>query len=397
MADTDFIPYGRQVIDEADIAAVAEALRSPFLTTGPRVPAFEAAFAAETGAAHAVACSNGTAALHLAMLALGVGPGDLVIAPAITFAASANCARYVGAEVAFADVDPETGLMTPETLAEAIRAAGGRRPAAVVVVHMAGRIANLADLSGVCGAPIIEDACHALGGARAFGGAPERVGACARSVMACFSFHPVKTIATGEGGMVTTNDPVLAERLAALRSHGITRDPARMVSPLSFDADGSLNPWSNEMQSLGFNYRLPDILCALGLSQLAKLGAFVRRRRTLAGLYVPALAGLGPHVRTPSQDPNEALHLLTALIDFDAAGVSRRAVAESLARKGVGVQVHYVPVYRHPYWAGVAGELRLTGAEAWYAKELSLPLYPDLPDTAPGRVAEALAEALAGR
>lgn len=397
MAEAGFIPYGRQVIDEADVAAVVEALRSPFLTTGPRVAAFEAAFAAETGAAHAVVCANGTAALHLAMLALRIGPGDLVIAPAITFAASANCARYVGADVVFADVDPTTGLMTPDTLSAAIRSAGGRRPAAVVVVHMAGRIADLAALAGVCDAPIIEDACHALGGARVFDGGEERVGACVRSVMACFSFHPVKTIATGEGGMVTTNDPVLAERLAALRSHGVIRDPARLVSPLSFDADGSANPWANEMQDLGFNYRLPDILCALGLSQLSKLGAFVRRRRALADLYVPALAPLGPHVRMPRPDPREALHLLTALIDFEGAGVSRRAVADSLARKGIGVQVHYVPVYRHPYWARIVGDLRLPGAETWYARELSLPLYPDLPDETPQRVAEALGEALAGR
>ena len=201
------------MIEDDDIAAVVQALQSDFLTTGPRVEAFEAAFAEAVGARHAVACANGTAALHLAMMALEVGPGDVVIAPAITFVATANCARFQGAEVVFADVDPDSGLMTPETLAAALTQVGGRRLKAVLPVHLSGHVADLPALRTLAqahGAALVEDACHALGGVMTFGGAPERIGDGRHSAMACFSFHPVKTLTTGEGGMVTTNDAALA-------------------------------------------------------------------------------------------------------------------------------------------------------------------------------------------
>jgi len=382
------LPYGRQTIEDDDIAAVVEALKADFLTTGPRVEAFETAFAETVGARHAVACANGTAALHLAMLALDVQPGEAVIAPSITFLATANCARYVGAEVVFADVDPDSGLMTPETLTEAMTRVGGRKLRAVLPVHLRGDAADLpglAALAGQAGAVLVEDAPHALGTTMTFGNVAERVGDARHSAMATFSFHPVKTIATGEGGMVTTNDPALAERLRTMRSHG-------MVRPQAAD------PWWYEMPEPGFNYRLPDILCALGLSQLKKLPKFAARRRTLARAYGTALAPLAPVVRLAARpawsDP--VLHLLCVLIDFEAAGLTRRAVVDALRERGVGTQVHYIPVHRQPYYRARYGDLALPGAEAWYDRCLSLPLYPGMADEDVGRVVEALGAVLGG-
>ncbi len=376
------LPYGRQTIEDDDIAAVVAALKADFLTTGPTVEAFETAFAETVGARHAVACANGTAALHLAMLALDVQPGEVVIAPSITFLATANCARFVGAEVVFADVDPQSGLMTPETLSEALSRVGGRRLRAVLPVHLRGDVANLPELAALAadaGAVLVEDAPHALGSTMTFGNVGERVGDARHSAMATFSFHPVKTIATGEGGMVTTNDFALASRLRALRSHG-------MVRP-----DGA-DPWWYEMPELGFNYRLPDILCALGLSQLAKLPRFAARRRALAKAYETALAPLAPVVQIAARpawsDP--VLHLLVALIDFTAAGMTRRDLVDRLRDRGVGSQVHYIPVHAQPYYRARYGDLDLPGAEAWYDRCLSLPLYPGMTDDDVGRVAEAL-------
>ena len=376
------LAYGRQTIEDDDIAAVVEALRADFLTTGPRVAAFETAFAETVGARHAVACSNGTAALHLAMLALDVQPGEVVIAPSITFLATANCARYVGAEVVFADVDPLSGLMTPQTLADALTRLGGRKLRAVLPVHLRGDVADLPGLAALAheaGAVLVEDAPHALGSTMTFGKVNERVGDARHAAMATFSFHPVKTIATGEGGMVTTNDAALGERLRAMRSHG-------MVRPKGAD------PWWYEMAEPGFNYRLPDILCALGLSQLAKLPRFAARRRGLAEAYATALAPLSPvvaiAVRPAWSDP--VLHLMCVLIDFEAVGLTRRQVVQELQKYGIGTQVHYIPVHRQPYYRERYGDLSLPGAEAWYARCLSLPLYPGMADADVGRVAEAL-------
>ena len=380
------LPYGRQTIEDDDIAAVAEALRADFLTTGPAVEAFEAAFALAVGAPHAVACSNGTAALHLAMMALDVQPGEVVIAPAITFLATANCARYVGAEVVFADVDPNTGLMTPDTLTEALTRLGGRKLRAVLPVHLRGDVAQLpelAALAGQAGAVLIEDAPHALGSTATFGNVAERVGDARHSAMATFSFHPVKTIATGEGGMVTTNDPRLAERLRIFRSHGMVRPPGA-------------DPWWYEMPEPGFNYRLPDILCALGLSQLAKLPRFAARRKALTARYITALAPLAPVLR-PAVRPawsDPVLHLMVALIDFKAAGKTRRQVVDELKAQGVGTQVHYIPVNRQPYYVNRYGPLVLPGADAWYEACLSLPLYPGMADEDVDKVAGALGDVL---
>ena len=381
------LPYGRQTIEDDDIAVVAEALRGDFLTTGPAVEAFEQAFAATVGARHAVACSNGTAALHLAMLALDVKPREVVIAPSITFLATANCARYVGADVIFADVDPDSGLMTPATLTEALSKVGGRRLRAVLPVHLRGDPVDLPALAGLAaaaGAVLVEDAPHALGTTMRYGNVAETVGDVRHSAMATFSFHPVKTIATGEGGMVTTNDAALAGRLRTLRSHG-------MVRPAGGD------PWWYEMPEPGFNYRLPDILCALGQSQLKKLPRFAARRRALAAAYQKALASLAPTVRIAAQpawsDP--VLHLMTVLIDFEAAGRSRRQVVDALKAQGVGSQVHYIPVHTQPYYRKLYGPQSLPGAEAWYARCLSLPLYPGMSDEDIDHVALALKAALA--
>ena len=380
------LPYGRQTIEDDDIAAVAEALKADFLTTGPTVDAFEQAFAETVGARHAVACSNGTAALHLAMMALDVKPGEVVIAPSITFLATANCARYVGADVVFADVDPDSGLMTPQTLADALARVGGRRLRAVLPVHLRGDACDLPGLEALArdaGAVLVEDAPHAVGTTMRFGNTGEIVGDVRHSAMATFSFHPVKTIATGEGGMVTTNDPAIAARLKVLRSHGMIRPEG-------------CEPWWYEMPEPGFNYRLPDILCALGLSQLKKLPRFAARRRALGAAYIDALAPLAPVVRIADQpawsDP--VLHLMVALIDFEAAGRTRREVVELLKARGIGTQVHYIPVHRQPYYRNLYGELDLPGAEQWYARCLSLPLYPGMEDGDVAMVAGALKDVL---
>ncbi len=381
-----FLPYGRQTIEDDDVAAVTEALRSDYLTTGPKVVEFEERFAETVGAAHAVACSNGTATLHLSMLALDIGPGDVCVVPSMTFLATANCAAYVGADVVFADVDPDTGLMTPETLRDALGEARGRRVRAVLPVHLRGEVCNLPalrDLAEDAGAALVEDAPHALGSRTLFNGHAGQVGDGRHGVLASFSFHPVKTIATGEGGMLTTNDGDLAERLRRFRSHGMSRPP------------GS-EPWVYEMEQPGFNYRLPDIACALGLSQLAKLPRFAERRRRLAALYREALAPLAPLVALPPPMPwsDPVPHLLVALIAFETAGVSRREVMESLAAQGVGSQVHYIPVHTQPYWRTRNGERSLPGAEAWYRHCLSLPLFPAMEDGDVARVADALRSAL---
>ncbi len=378
-----FLPYGRQTIEDDDVAAVAEALRGDFLTTGPTVEAFETAFAKKVGAEHTIAVSNGTATLHLAMMALGIGEGDVCVAPSITFLATANCARYVGAEVVFADVDPDSGLMTPDTLGRALNGIKGKRVKAVLPVHLRGDVCDLPALKAMAsasGAVLVEDAPHALGSIGTFGAVPHAVGDGAYSAFASFSFHPVKTLATGEGGMLTTNDADLAAKARLLRSHGMVRQPGG-------------DPWWYEMPELGFNYRIPDVLCALGLSQLKKLDRFVARRRQLTALYAQRLAERAPRVRLASSPAHSdpALQLLTVLIDFEAEGLSRRTVVDSLKAQGIGTQVHYIPVHRQPYYAKRYGVADLPGADAWYRRCLTLPLYPAMADSDVDRVVDALA------
>ncbi len=393
-----FLPYGRQCIEEDDIAAVAEVLRGDWLTTGPAVGAFEADFARTVGARHALACNSGTAALHMAAHALGLGPGDSVIVPAITFLATANAAVFVGADVVFADVDAETGTLTPETVHEA--AARAPSPVkAVFPVHLKGPVVDLPGIAEVAeslGAAVVEDACHALGTTYTSNGASASVGACAHSRIAAFSLHPVKTIAMGEGGVVTTNDPTLAEAMRRFRSHGMVHDSASWLLPNQGMEGGSPAPWYYEMLEPGFNYRAPDIACALARSQLAKLDRFVARRGALAERYDALLARLAPHVLPPVRPAGctPAWHLYAVRIDFTSLGRARADVTRTLRAAGIGTQVHYVPVPWQPYWRQRQAVPDLPGTAQYYARTLSLPLFPGMEDGDVDRVVASLASAL---
>ncbi|WP_431854528.1 UDP-4-amino-4,6-dideoxy-N-acetyl-beta-L-altrosamine transaminase [Azospirillum sp.] len=386
-----FLPYGRQSIDESDVRAVVEALGAEALTTGPGVPAFEAQFAGAVGARHAVVSNSGTAALHLPLLALGIGPGDLALVASVSFIATANAARFCGADVAFADVDPASGLVTPDTLRAAVERAG-RAPRVVLPVHLNGWVADpagVAELARGWDAAVVEDACHAVGGRYD----NHSVGACAHAAFTAFSLHPVKTITMGEGGVTTTDDEALAEGMRRARNHGMTRDPARFANPeQAFGADGAPNPWYYEMQELGFNYRATDVACALGASQLRRLDGFVARRRQLQARYDAALADLAPHVRPVAAQPGQspALHLYAVRIAFAGLGIPRAAVMEALKARGIGTQVHYMPIYRQPYYEGLYGRQRLPGAEAYYDSILSLPFFPAMQDEDVDRVVGAL-------
>lgn len=358
------LSYGRQVIDAADRAAVDKALRSPWLTQGPGVPAFESALARACGAKYAVACANGTAALHLACLAAGLGPGNEAVVPAITFAATANAALYCGAEPVIVDVKPDTVTMDPAAFAKAITP----RTKAVLPVHFAGLPADMKEISAVAkkrGIVVIEDAAHALGAV--YGG--EKIGACAQSDMAILSFHPVKHIATGEGGAILTNRKDLRDRLLLLRSHGITRDPALLENK-------NEGGWYYEMQALGYNYRITDLQCALGLSQLKKLSRFLTRRREIARAYTKAFAqDARLELQALPKDREHAWHLFVIRV----AAARRRALYDFLHARGVLANVHYIPVHALPFYRrrGWAGR-RLPNAEEYYAGTLSLPMHAAL-------------------
>ncbi len=377
-----FLPYGRQTIDDGDVRAVEAALRGDWLTTGPKVAEFEKALAEKVGTKYAISCSNCTAALHLAVMALGIGSGDSVIVPAITFLATANVVRLTGAEVVFADVNPHTGLMGPEHLEKAIENhAGQTRLRAVIPVHMAGqcaapqanhKIAREHDLH------VIEDAAHAIGTTYLDNAQKIPVGACAHSDMTCFSFHPVKTITMGEGGVITTNDEKLAERLFQLRQGGMTKNADGFVQEdLARDDSGVLNPWYYEMHEPGLNYRANDLQCALGLSQLGKLERYIEIRRDLVAQYDDALGSLAPNLlplgRVRGCAPG--WHLYPVLIDFHTIGYSRAAFMDILKDAGVGTQVHYIPVHMQPYYRARYGDISLPGSKAYYEKTLSLPLF----------------------
>ncbi len=389
------LPYGRHTIEPVDVAAVTETLRSDRLTQGPQIAAFEAELAAFLGARHVVAVSSGTAALHLACLAAQVGPGDLVLTSPITFVASANCAVYCGAEVGLVDVEPTTVTMDPAALDRAASQAGAGRVRAVIPVDLAGHPARLEAIAAWArdhGAMVIEDACHALGGEwRDARGAWHRVGDGSAAEMSVFSFHPVKHITTGEGGAIVTNQDDLAERLRLLRTHGITHDPARMTR-----ADG---PWYYEMQALGFNYRITDIQCALGRSQLKRLEPWVARRRAIARRYDAAFAELDA-IRPLGEQPwaRSAYHLYVVRVDERQVRGGRAALFQVLHARGLGVQVHYIPVHYHPFYGSRPGFQRgaFPQAEAYYAQALSLPLFPGLSDddveTVIGTVCDAATE-----
>lgn len=382
-----FLPYGRQTIEDDDVAAVVDAMRGDFLTTGPRVEAYEAAFCAATGAAHAVSSNSGTAALHLPLLALGLGPGDAVVVPSLTFVATANVVRITGAEVVFADVHPDTGLLTAETLEAALaRVPDGLRLRGVMPVHLNGRICDLEALAGIAAARdlwLVEDACHALGA--------EGAGACRFSRAAAFSTHPVKGITTAEGGVTTTGDPALAERMRRLRSHGLVREPEEFARPDRATTDGEPNRWYYEMPEFGWNYRLPDVLCALGLSQLAKLPRLHAARWNLAATYGRLLAERSTIVRPVPRSGADGWHLFPILVDFAAAKTTRARLMEDLRAKGIGSQVHYVPVHTQPYYVTRYGVQTLPGADAYYARCLSLPFFPQMTEADVARVVDGVA------
>lgn len=384
------LPYGRQTIEDDDLAAVAAALRSDFLTTGPLVDEFERQFAAASGAKHAVACNSGTAALHLAAMALRLGPGDTAIVPSVTFLSSANAIRMTGAEVFFADVDPDSGLLTDAGFEEALALAGKYRRdvKAAVPVHLNGRICDmrsLANVAAVNNIALIEDSCHALG--------VPSVGANEFSAFACFSTHPVKAIATGEGGVVTTADETAATHMRKLRSHGMIHEAAELKQRDEGIENGDKKPWYYEMQEIGWNYRMPDVLCALGISQLKKLDRFIGRREEIARLYDRLLAPLAPALKSvPRGNDPHGLHLYALLIDFDALGTTRTKFMNALRAENIGTQVHYLPVHRQPYYRDRYGERELPGADAYYARCLSIPLFPAMTDGDVERVAGALAK-----
>ncbi len=393
-----FLHYGHQVIDDSDIAAVVAVLKSSWLTTGPEIAAFEGALAAATGARHAVVCNSGTAALYLAMRASRLEPGDAVIVPAITFVATASAVILAGIDVVFADVDPNTGLMGVEHVQEAIKRSGRKRLSAVCPVHLGGRVVDMAQLAAAArerGLTIIEDACHALGSE--YGNGAYRVGACGHSVAACFSFHAVKAVTMGEGGAITTNSTELAERMRLLRSHGIDREPEHMKDgELARAPDGAINPWYYEVGDISHNLRASDLNCALGRSQLGKLPAFIAARRKLMDAYAKLIAPLNPHVRLiPSPyDCNPGWHLCGVLIDFAAVGADRATVMRRLRDRGIGTQVHYIPVHLQPYYRRMYPSLDLPGAQAYYSKTLSLPLSPAMTEGDVEFVVSALRESL---
>lgn len=398
------LAYGRQSIDQHDIDEVVRVLKSDYLTTGPEVPKFEEAFCAYTGAAHAIAASNGTATLHMIGMAIGLGAGDQVIVPSISFVATANGPHYCGAEVIFSDVDPDTGLMTPDTLREAMTRADPARLKAVFVVHLNGSPVDLEQIAGLtkaAGLYLIEDACHALGTTYPIGNGTGKIGDCALSDFSSFSFHPVKTITSGEGGIITCGDAAMAAKLALLRNHGLERDHALFTDgQIGFEeGTGAHNPWAYELQMLGYNYRMTDFQAALGRSQLGKMaGHFAPQRKKLVAAYREKMAGIA-HLVSPAPNtgnPDAVLHLMVGRIDFAARGKTRREVMMALRDLGVGTQVHYIPIHRQPYYAKLNPDLSLPGAEAYYAGCLSLPLYPDMVEADVDTVVAALEKVLGG-
>jgi perosamine synthetase len=375
------LPYGRQFVDDDDVAAVTAQLRSDWLTQGPMVATFEAALAEITGAKHVIAVANGTAALHLACLAADVREGSIGMTADITFAASANCIRYCGGRTRLVDVEPDTALISIPALEAAVRA---EKPRVIIPVDLAGAVADLPAVQRIAseaGALVIEDAAHSLGAEYAHEGRMYRAASCAHTAMAILSFHPVKHLTTGEGGAITTNDDALADRLRLLRSHGITRDPAKLTRN-----DG---PWYLEQQELGFNYRITDLQCALGVSQAAKFPRFLARRREIAAQYDAAFARL-PNI-TPLRvrdGVTSAYHLYVIRFggSIEEATVARKAAYFKLRESGISPQVHYVPVHGHPDYAPFVAGQTFPGADAYYAGCLSLPMFPALTDSDVQRV-----------
>lgn len=383
------IPYGHQEITKADIDAVVDVLNSDFLTQGPVVPRFERAVTSRCGALHGVAVNSATSALHVACRALALGSGDVLWTVANTFVASANCGRYCGAEVDFVDIDPETwNLSVPALREKLVRARrAGKLPKVVVPVHFGGQPTAQEEIWALAqdfGFKVLEDASHSIGASRN----GESVGSCRWSHVTVFSFHPVKIITTAEGGMALTNDEEVAWQMALLRSHGITRDPAHTHR-------GPVDPWYYEQLDLGYNYRMNDLQAALGLSQLERLGDLVERRNMLAKRYDRLFAGLPLQLPTISSENRSAFHLYVVRLRRDIVRKNHRDTFESLRSQGVGVNLHYMPVYLQPYYRALGFDAGLCPEAEKYAQEaITLPLYPGLTESDQDKVAAALAKAL---
>ena len=383
------IPYGRQEITQADIDAVVEVLHSDFLTQGPMVPRFEETVAGYCGARHAVAVNSATSALHIACLALGLGPGDRLWTSPITFVASAHCGLYCGAEVDFVDIDPRTYNLCPKALERKLVEAErkGRLPKIVVPVHLCGQPCDMQAIHALSqrfGFRIIEDASHAIGGKYRGG----LIGNGRYSDITIFSFHPVKIITTAEGGMALTNHAELAECMALLRSHGITRDPAQMT-------DAPDGPWYYQQIDLGFNYRMTELQAALGVSQMERLDDYVSRRHALARRYDEQLAELPVTLPWQHPDSYSGLHLYVIRLKLDQIDRPHREVFEALREQGIGVNLHYIPVHTQPYYQRMGfrpGDF--PEAERYYEEAISLPMYPTMTTEQQDRVTTALAEAL---
>ncbi|MFH1910340.1 MAG: UDP-4-amino-4,6-dideoxy-N-acetyl-beta-L-altrosamine transaminase [bacterium] len=361
----NFISYGKQLLDKSDKEAVLRVLNSDFLTQGPEVLSFEKALCEKTGAKYAVAVSNGTAALHLAVLALEIKAGSEGITSPITFAASANCLLYGALVPKFADIDPLTCNIDPKEIEKQIT----RKTRLIIPVHFRGLACNMKEIRRIArkhSLYVIEDASHAIGSNYADG---SRVGNCKYSDMAVFSFHPVKTITTGEGGAITTNSKSLYEKLFLLRTHGITKDSKKLSK--------NEGPWYYEMQKLGFNHRLTDMQAALGVSQLKKLNKFKARRRAIVTAYNKAFAGLH-NITLPyeAKNQNSCFHLYVIKIDFKAIKKTRAEVMLELKKMGIGTQVHYIPVHFQPYYQALGFKKGICPeAEEFYEQALSLPLF----------------------
>jgi UDP-4-amino-4,6-dideoxy-N-acetyl-beta-L-altrosamine transaminase len=383
------IPYGRQDIAQADIDAVVGVLQSDFLTQGPMVPRFEQSVAQHVGAEHALAVNSATSALHIACLALGLGPGDWLWTSPITFVASANCGLYCGAQVDFVDIDPRTYNLCPHALERKLEQAEreGRLPKVVVPVHLCGQPCDMQAIHALAiryGFKVIEDASHAIGGK--YQG--EFIGSCRYSDITVFSFHPVKIITTAEGGMTLTNDLELANKMALLRSHGITRDPSLMTH----EADG---PWYYQQIDLGFNYRMTELQAALGVSQMDRLDQYVARRHQLAKRYYELLSELP--VTTPWQHPDSysGLHLYVIRLQLNKIGKTHRQVFELLREKGIGVNLHYIPVHSQPYYQAMGFKAGVfPQAESYYSEAISLPMFQTLSDQDQDQVVAVLREVL---
>lgn len=384
-----YLPYGRQTVNAADIAAVVEVLHSPYLTQGPVVPAFERRVAAQVGAQFGVAVNSATSALHLACLALGLGPNDRIWTSPITFVASANCGRYCGACIDFVDIDPNTGLMSTEALQHKLEHAEqlGTLPRVVVPVHLTGSSCDMASIGSLAkryGFAVVEDASHAIGGR--YRGEP--VGNCAYSDITVFSFHPVKIITTGEGGIATTNNPELARKMAMLRSHGIEREPDRFVATAA-------GPWAYEQQQLGFNYRMTEIQAALGLSQIQRLNEIVSERNKQLELYRSLLDSLPANLLEIPEDVTSSVHLSVIRLT-DISPKQHRQVFEGLRQAGIGVQLHYSPVHLQPYYQNLGfSESQFPHSEAYATCAMTLPLFPGLSKDDQQRVVKNIEEQLA--